>query len=168
MIGGNTNSRLKWLVPSQRVVVLVVPPVEELDLVGPLQVLRAANRLVGRAVYTVEIATNGEDLKDEGEGGLLSFLPQTPYKSLKEPFDYLLLVCGVGTRTTRDPTLFAWLRSIAPVVRRLGSVRVGSYLFAEAGLLNGKRATSHWKFNQELARLYPKVRVASDPLWVKD
>jgi transcriptional regulator GlxA family with amidase domain len=60
------------------------------------------------------------------------------------------------------------MRSVAPSVRRLGSVCVGSFLLAEAGLLNGKRATTHWKFVQELARRYPKVRVVSEPIWARD
>jgi transcriptional regulator GlxA family with amidase domain len=149
-------------------VVLAVPPVDEFDLVCPIQVFSAANRLAGKLVYRVEIATNGKDLKVQGEGGLLSFLAETNYEGLNKNFDSLLLVCGVGTRNVRDPALFAWLRRIAPTVRRVGSVCVGAFLFAEAGLLNGRRATSHWKFSQELAQRYPKVKVESEPVWVKD
>jgi len=152
----------------RRVVVLAVPPVDELDLVGPIQVMSAANRLAGKPVYSVEIATNGKDLKVQGAGGLLSFLAETNYKDLNKNFDSLLLVCGLGTRNARDPELFAWLRGIAPTVRRLGSVCVGSFLLSEAGLLNGRTATSHWKFNKELALRYPRVKVASEPVWVKD
>jgi transcriptional regulator GlxA family with amidase domain len=152
----------------RRVIVLTVPPVEELDLVGPIQVLSAANRLAGKPVYSVEVATNGEDLKVEGEGGLLSFLAHGHYTTLKPGFDSLLLVCGLGTRSARDQQLFAWMRSMAPSVRRLGSVCLGSFLLAEAGLLNGRRATTHWKFGQELTRCYPKVKVVSEPIWVRD
>lgn len=50
----------------------------------------------------------------------------------------------------------------------IGSVCVGAFLFAEAGLLDGRRATAHWKFGEELARRYPRVSVESQPLWVKD
>jgi transcriptional regulator GlxA family with amidase domain len=151
-----------------RVIVLAVPPVDEFDLVCPIQVFGAANRLAGKSVYTVEVATVGKDLKVQGEGGLLSFLAGTHYKSLNGPFDSLLLVCGLGTRDTRDPALFAWLRKSAPSLHRLGSVCVGSFLLAEAGLLNGRRATSHWRFATEFARRYPKVKVESEPVWVKD
>jgi transcriptional regulator GlxA family with amidase domain len=57
---------------------------------------------------------------------------------------------------------------MAVEVRRLGAVCVGAFLLAEAGLLNGRRATAHWKFGRELATRYPGVRVEHDPLWVKD
>lgn len=158
----------KNLFKRRRIGVIVVPPVEELDLVGPMQVFSAANRLAGKPVYAVEIATNTNDLKVAGEGGLLSFLAQRRFSELKGSFDSLLLVCGVATRNARDAALFAWLRKVAGEVRRLGSVCVGAFLFAEAGLLNGKRATAHWKFGEELAKRYPRVRVESNPLWVKD
>jgi transcriptional regulator GlxA family with amidase domain len=158
----------KNLFKRRRIAVIVVPPVEELDLVGPLQVFSAANRLAGRSVYAVEIATNSRDLKVAGEGGLLSFLAQRRFSELKGSFDSLLLVCGVETRNARDAALFAWLKEKSTTVRRMGSVCVGAFLFAEAGLLNGRRATAHWKFGEELAKRYPRVRVESNPLWVKD
>jgi len=151
-----------------RVIVLVVPPVEELDLVGPLQVFSAVNRLAGRNIYSTEIVTSSRELIIHSEGGLLTFLAQSHFQDVKERFDSVLLVCGVGSRTTRDPALRAWLKTISTGVRRLGSVCVGAFLLAEAGLLNGKNATAHWKFGQQLAKQYPKVKVQSNPLWVKD
>lgn len=168
MVTRNGNLRQKGAASSRRVVVLAVPPVDEFDLVCPIQVFGAANRLAGKLVYSVEIVTNGKDLQVQGEGGLLSFLARTNYKGLREDFDSLLLVCGLGTRNARDRALFAWLRRVAPMVHRMGSVCVGSFLFAEAGLLNGRRATSHWRFSKELARRYPHVIVESESLWVKD
>jgi len=168
MSSENGNLRRKGSASSIRVVVLAVPPVDEFDLVCPIQVFGAANRLAGKPIYGVETATNGKDLKVQGEGGLLSFLAKTQYKNLNAGFDSLLLVCGLATRNVRDPALFSWLRHVAPSVRRLGSVCVGSFLFAEAGLLNGKRATSHWRFAKELSRRYPMVKVESEPVWVRD
>jgi transcriptional regulator GlxA family with amidase domain len=164
----NSNLRRKGPVPNRRVVVLTVPPVDEFDLVCPIQVFSAANRLAGKAVYDVEVATSGKNLQVPGEAGLLSFLAKANYKDLNRNFDSLLLVCGLGTRNFRDAALFSWLRRIAPATRRLGAVCVGSFLFAEAGLLDGRRATAHWRFNQELRQRYPAVRVESAPVWVKD
>jgi transcriptional regulator GlxA family with amidase domain len=57
---------------------------------------------------------------------------------------------------------------MAAQVRRLGSVCVGAFLLAEAGLLNGRTATTHWRFGKEMASRFPSVHVQHDPLWVKD
>lgn len=147
---------------------LAVPPVEELDFVGPMQVFGAANRLAGTPAFSVEVVSHRPDLRVEGEGGLLAFLASGHYKDVKGSFDSLLIVCGLGTRTIRDPDLFAWMRRSAKTVRRLGAVCVGAFLLAEAGLLTGKRATAHWKFGEELARRFPAVKVESNPIWVRD
>ncbi len=152
----------------RRVVFVVVPPIEELDLVGPMQVFTAANRLAGREIYALEIATTGNELKVEGEGGILSFFAQASLLDLKGSIDSVLLVCSISTRLTRNRELSAWLRNSASALRRLGGVCVSTFILAEAGVLDGKRATSHWKFGKELERLYPQVKVESEPIWVKD
>jgi transcriptional regulator GlxA family with amidase domain len=153
---------------SRRIIVIVVPPVDELDLVGPLQVFNSVNRLAGRTIYTIEIVTTADRLTVEGEGGVLTFLARQHFTRVDGACDSVLLVCGLGTRFVRDGELSAWLKKKAGEVRRLGAVCVGSFLLAEAGLLNGRRATTHWKFGRELARKYPAVLVEHDPLWVKD
>ena len=153
---------------SKRILVVVVPPVDELDLVGPLQVLNSVNRLAGRAIYAIEVVTNADRLTVEGEGGVLTFIAQHHFKKVSGVCDSVLLVCGLGTRSVRDPVLSAWLRKIVGEVRRLGAVCAAAFLLAEAGLLNGRRATAHWKFGHEFATKYPSVRVEHDPLWVKD
>lgn len=152
----------------RRIIVVVVPPADELDLVGPLQVFSSINRLAGQTLYTVELVTTSKRLEVKGENGLLTFLAESHFQKLKGKFDSALLVCGVATRTAHDPALFAWLKKTAASARRLGAVCVGSFLLAEAGLLNGKKATAHWKFGCELAKRYPRVQVESDPLWVRD
>src|SRR5262249_18725991 len=148
--------------------VLVVPPVDELDLVGPLQVFNSINRLAGRTIYAIEIATNADRMTVEGENGVLTFVAQHHFKKVTGPCDSVLLVCGLRTRSMRDPAVSAWLTKMAAKVRRLGAVCVGAFFLAEAGLLDGRRATAHWKFGRELAARYPGVRVEHDPLWVKD
>jgi transcriptional regulator GlxA family with amidase domain len=152
----------------KRIIVIVVPPVDELDLVGPLKVLGAANRLSVKPIYQVEVVTNRKDLVVQGEEGLLAFAAQGYFQDVRGKFDSVLLVCGLGTRTEQDPLLSGWMKKTAPRVRRFGGVCVGSFLIAEAGLLDGKRATTHWRFAQELTKRYPKVKVESEPIWVKD
>ena len=152
----------------RRIVVVAVPPVEELDLVGPLQVFSSVNRLAGQLIYSIEVVTSSKKLVVDGEGGLLTFLASSQFQKVKGTPDSVLLVCGVASRSVRHHALFAWLKKSAASVRRLGAVCVGAFLLAEAGLLNGKRAATHWKFGRELADRYPLVNVDSDPLWVKD
>jgi transcriptional regulator GlxA family with amidase domain len=153
---------------NRRVVVVAVPPVDELDLVGPLQVFNSVNRLAGRTIYTIEVVTNAEGLRCEGEGGVLTFIALRHFSKVEGIRDSVLVVCGLASRSVRDPSLSAWLQKISNEVRRLGAVCVGSFLLAEAGLLDGRRATTHWRFGRELAARHPSVRVEHEPLWVKD
>jgi transcriptional regulator GlxA family with amidase domain len=153
---------------TRRIIVVAVPPVDELDLVGPLQVFNSVNRLAGRTIYTIEVVTSAAGQTIQGEGGVLTFVARQHFKKVEGACDSVLLVCGVGSRSVRDATLSAWLNRMADQVRRLGAVCVGAFLLAEAGLLNGRRATSHWRFGRELAARYPAVRVEHEPLWVKD
>src|SRR5262245_4034269 len=154
--------------PSRRIVVVTVPPVDELDLVGPLQVFNSVNRLAGRTIYSIEVVTTGDRLTVEGEGGVLTFIARHHFRKVEGDCDSVLLVCGLTTRSVRDAALSAWLKRMAGNVRRLGAVCVSSFLLAEAGLLNGRRATTHWKFGRELATRYPGVSVEHEPLWVRD
>jgi transcriptional regulator GlxA family with amidase domain len=153
---------------TRRIVVVAVPPVDELDLVGPLQVFSSVNRLARRPIYTVEIATTAASRTLPCEGGALTFLAQHHLAQVTGAIDSILLVCGLSSRGARDRLLSAWLRRRAEDVRRIGAVCVGAFLLAEAGLLNGRRATAHWKFGRELAARFPAVRVEHDPLWVRD
>jgi transcriptional regulator GlxA family with amidase domain len=153
---------------SRRIVVVVVPPVDELDLVGPLQVFNSVNRLAGRTIYAIEVVTSADRQTVEGEGGVLTFVARHHFGKVEGACDSVLLVCGLTSRSMRDASLSAWLTKMAAKVRRLGAVCVGSFLLAEAGLLDGRRATTHWKFGRELAKRYPAVRVEHEPLWVRD
>ena len=75
---------------------MVVPPVDELDLVGPLQVFNSVNRLAGRTIYTIEVVTNADRLTVEGEGGILTFVARQHFKKVEGACDSVLLVCGLG------------------------------------------------------------------------
>jgi transcriptional regulator GlxA family with amidase domain len=163
--GGEEDSA----VMGKRVILLVVPPVDELDLVGPVEVFGTANRLLGRrgAPYAVEVVTTARDLRIGGESGL-SLLAHRHYHAVSGRADSVLLISGVGARRLRDRALFAWLRRAAATTHRLGSVCVGAFLLAGAGLLDGRRATAHWRYARELADRYPRVAVDPRPTWVQD
>lgn len=168
MAARNSNSGSHDHSSGRRIIVVVVPPVDELDLVGPLQVFNAVNRLAGRKIYAIEVVTNSDRLTIEGEGGVLTFGAKHHFNKVEGRCDSVLLVCGLTSRSVRDAPLSAWLKKMATEVRRLGAVCVGAFLLAEAGLLNGRAATTHWRFGREMASRFPRVRVHHDPLWVKD
>jgi len=154
--------------PGRRIVVVALPPVDELDLVGPLQVFNSVNRLAGRKIYEIEVVTNTDSLTVAGEGEVLTFVAKHHFSKVEGACDSVLLVCGLKSRSIRDAALSSWLNNVAPQVRRLGAVCVAAFLVAEAGLLNGRTATTHWRFGREMAIRFPRVRVQHDPLWVKD
>jgi transcriptional regulator GlxA family with amidase domain len=151
------------------IVVLAVPPVDELDLVGPVEVFGTANRLLTgqRTRYAVEIVTTARNRTVDGECGL-SLLAHRHYQDVRGRPDSVLVICGAGARTMRDRALFDWLRRIAETTGRLGSVCVGGFLLAEAGLLDGRRATVHWRYAREFADRYSRVAVDPRPTWVRD
>jgi len=161
--------RMISAVMPKRIVILVVPPVDELDLVGPVEVLGTANRLLGggRKPYALEVVTTARDRRVDGESGLL-LLAHRHYHDMVGRPDSVLVICGVGARSMRDRALFGWLRREAATTRRLGSVCVGAFLLAEAGILDGRRATVHWRYVREFADRYPRVAVDPRPTWVQD
>src|SRR6202030_1825100 len=85
--------------PSRRIIVVVVPPVDELDLVGPLQVFNSVNRLAGRSIYEIEVVTNAARLTVEGEAGVLTFIARHHFKKVKGACDSVLVVCGLASRS---------------------------------------------------------------------
>src|ERR1700740_1266651 len=78
---------------SRRMVVVAVPPVDELDLVGPLQVFNSVNRLAGRPIYAIEVVTNADRLTIDGKGGVLTFIAKQHFSKTEGAFDSGLLVC---------------------------------------------------------------------------
>jgi transcriptional regulator GlxA family with amidase domain len=153
---------------ARRVVVLVVPPIEELDLIGPVQVLSTATRLMrrGRTPYRIHVVSTTRDRVIVGESGL-SIVAQGHYQDLEGDIDSLLLVSGVKTRNRRDEELGAWLRRTVPTCRRVGAVCISAFILAHAGVLTDQRATVHWKYAHELAHRFPRLSVDPNPIWVQ-
>lgn len=117
--------------------------------------------------YAVELVTRGRSRRITGTGGL-ALLAHRHYRDVDGWADSVLVICGVGARKMRDPALSGWLKRVGTRSRRLGSVCVGGFLLAEAGLLDGRRATVHWRYAEEFAARYPRVVVDPRPTWVQD
>lgn len=143
--------------------------VQLLDIVGPSDILDAATRLLGgRGGYEMTVATpDGQAVR--GSGGLRLSADIALGSVRRRGVDTVIV--GGGLRiddVLGDPRLAPALRRIAPGARRTCSVCAGAFLLAEAGLLDGRAATTHWAFCDELARRHPGVRVEPDRIFVRD
>ena len=150
----------------RRVVIVAFPGVQALDVTGPSEVFAVADRLAGGA-YEIELVA--PDAAPFRTSSGLRLVPERSVQACRGPIDTLVVAGGTGTADAlRDERLIAWLRSAAPRSRRVTSVCTGAFLLARAGLLDGRRATTHWASCAELARRHPEVRVERDPIFVRD
>jgi transcriptional regulator GlxA family with amidase domain len=155
-----------------RLIVLVAfPGVQGLDLTGPMDVFAGAQQWVERTGssdpgYRVVVASaDGAPLRTLAG---LTIVPDSTLADLPARIDTLLVPGGEVPAVTADRELAGWLRKRAGRSRRVASVCTGAFLLAEAGLLDGRRATTHWSETAELARRYPAVHVDPDPIYVRD
>jgi len=149
-----------------RIVILAPQGVQSLDVVGPAEVFwEAARRLGDPDAYQVQ--TMGvTDAPIRGTGAL-RFLPDCTIHDPDEPID-TLLVAGDPSFQERDPAVSLWLARRAPESRRYGSICTGVFLLAEAGLLTGKRVTTHWECADKLRQDYPGLDIDSDQIFIRD
>jgi len=157
---------------TRRVAMLAYPDAQVLDVVGPLEVFSRASRLLveagrKRPAYAVEILgmARGSFRVSSGVG----LLADRRYDQAGPGIDTLLIAGGRGTsKYIGDRRLLAWIRKQAGSVRRLASICTGAFLLAEAGLLEGRRATTHWNSCDEFAQRYPGVQLDPDTLYVRE
>ncbi|HEV7941773.1 MAG TPA: GlxA family transcriptional regulator [Solirubrobacteraceae bacterium] len=154
--------------PSQprRVVLLAFPDVQILDVTGPSEVFAIADRICSGA-YSIELVAPGAgELQSSGS---LRLVADRDIEHSTGPIDTLLVAGGLGVRTVmEDRPLLDWLAAAAARSRRVASVCTGAFLLAQAGLLDGKRATTHWSACRRLAEDYPSVQVELDSIFVRD
>jgi transcriptional regulator GlxA family with amidase domain len=156
----------------REIVIVVYPRVQSLDVAGPLEVFTGAQRLIDRSGhpdrgYRVRIfSVDGVALETS------SGLTLTPHGALSDAprsIDTLIVAGGNGCmRAADDLTLTRWIARAAQSARRTVSVCTGAFVLARAGLLDGRRATTHWASAAELARLHPAVDVDPDPIFLHD
>jgi transcriptional regulator GlxA family with amidase domain len=151
--------------------VLAYPWVQLLDVTGPVQVFASANDLVAEAggtpPYALRVVAQGGGQRVTASAGLE--LVAGPLSPIGSALDTLILAGGQGVEAAAaDPVLVDWVRERARQARRTASVCTGAFLLAAAGVLDGRRAATHWSCCAELARRFPAVRVESDPIFVRD
>lgn len=155
----------------RRVVVVAFPGVNLLDVSGPAEVFTSLGEATGdeSAVdYIVEVVATIRGPMVASSSGL-GLAVGGHFSEVRGPVDTLLVAGGAGVwEAAGDEALLGWLRRAAAGVRRVGSVCTGAFLLAAAGLLDGRKATTHWRWCDKLAQDYPKVAVDPDPIFVRD
>jgi transcriptional regulator GlxA family with amidase domain len=150
--------------------VLTYPAVQLLDVTGPVQVFASANDMVadagGAPPYLLRVVAQGGESVTASAGVALAAGPLT---LRGEALDTLLVAGGEGVdAAAENPVLVDWVRQRSAQARRVAAVCTGAFLLAAAGVLDGRRATTHWMFCGELAQRFPAVRVEPDPIFVCD
>jgi transcriptional regulator GlxA family with amidase domain len=172
---------------ARHVVVLLFDGVQSLDVTGPIEVFAAARRLldgdhresrggerpppgdVHSPSPAYEIHTLSADGASVRTPSGLTLVPDGSLLDAPEQIDTLVVPGGRGARAaSADAGLVEWVAEVSARSRRTASVCTGAFVLAAAGLLDGRRATTHWASAAALARLHPRVDVDPDPIFVRD
>lgn len=156
----------------RKIVVVAIPDVLPLEIIGPVDAFTEANAMlehIGREDlgYDIEVVGFHKGTVYEKHGFRL--VVEKSYDEIRGKIDTLMVQAVDGEECSlRDRGFLAWIRRQAPRVRRLASVCAGTYILAETGLLNGRRATTHWCAADDFQARYPEVALDTDPIYIKD
>ncbi len=157
---------------ARQVVILAFPGVQSLDITGPLEVFAGAQTLLERSHraergYEVKILSSDGKALTTSSG--LRIEPHGSLAGTPRQIDTLIVPGGRGQRdAVNDTALIEWLITTSAKARRTTSVCTGAFLLARAGLLDGRRATTHWAQAGRLRDEYPAVNVDPDPIFICD
>lgn len=146
------------------VAVLIFPQFQLLDAAGPITVFEAAGREAAPPAYRLRVMARAAGPVVSSCG-----VPLVAEPLIDGALDTLIVAGGWGTRNTSACVqTLAYVRAAAARARRTASVCSGAFILAAAGLLDGRRATTHWARAAEFARSYPQVRVEPDRIFIRD
>jgi transcriptional regulator GlxA family with amidase domain len=152
-----------------RIVIVAPDGGTMLDFAGPVEVFASASLVVAREAYRVEIASSSGGAITTSSGVRVLTRALATVRAQRGD---TVLVAGGGEPAIRaalaDAALLGWLRHASKVVRRMASVCSGAFLLASAGILDGRRATTHWQGCERLARMFPRVAVEPKAIYVVD
>ena len=153
---------------TKTVVIVALPGVQLLDVSGPLDVFAEANVQSGYTAYQLLVAA-GEPGPVRSSSGVRLMPDRVINSDVEEAIDTLLVAgCPNAAEVPADGLVVDWLRRRAPTARRFGSVCSGAFFLAAAGLLDGRRVTTHWAVAEKLALRYPTVTVDQDAIHISD
>lgn len=155
------------------VVIIPMPGIFLLDLAGPADVFMMADRALAENTgsadtgYELLLASPVETTKIATKYGV-TIDCAVKAADIDRPIDTLIIAGFSRTELKSGHPFFAWLRFIYPNVRRICSVCIGTYALAEAGILDGKRVTTHWELTREFQERYPAIKVDTNPFYTCD
>ena len=156
--------------PEKLVVMVAFDGASSLDIVGPLDILSGTSAVFagGEPAYRIEVATVSGGPVTTSPGGLqIVSRPLSDFDDAK--IDTLMVSGGLEmSKARKNRAIIDWITRNAPRARRVASVCTGAFLLAEAGLLDGRRATTHWYWVEEFAASFPKVTTDADAIFVRD
>jgi transcriptional regulator GlxA family with amidase domain len=155
------------------VVIAVFDGCEVLDVTGPASVISAASKLLGRGARGYQLCLAATSRGPVRTSNGVQLVADATLAETMSTADTVILPGAIrisqdGPRPLELPDVVRWVKRGAPHWRRTASVCTGAYLLAEAGLLNGRRATTHWYAAEDFAARYPKVSVDPDPIFIRD
>jgi transcriptional regulator GlxA family with amidase domain len=156
-----------------RIVMLAFPDVQVLDVMGPLEVFSRTSRWLRdhgkRAAHVYEVEIVGLKRGSFRASSGLRLHADRGIADVGRGIDTLMIAGGLGVERYRsNAPLLRWIRRQSGQVRRLASICTGAFLLAEAGLLEGRRATTHWNHCANFARDFPDVKVEPDTIFVRE
>jgi transcriptional regulator GlxA family with amidase domain len=148
---------------TRRIAVLIFPDFQLLDAAGPISAFEIAGRY-RPDTYRIEVLAEGAGPVASSSGVALAA------QALDEgPLDTLLIAGGMGVNAASErPRLVRWVQRAAGRARRVASICSGAYVLAAAGLLDGKRATTHWSRTDDFPRRFPQVRLEPDRIFIRE
>ncbi|TNY35770.1 GlxA family transcriptional regulator [Thermomonospora catenispora] len=151
----------------RRVLVVGYDAAELLDIACITSTLEITNLHGADPAYRVRLASPGGRPVTCGAG--MTLLAHESLERVTGPFDTLIVSGGIGhERAAADSSLVAHVHRLARESRRIASVCTGASVLAAAGLLNGRRVTTHWGWASSLASRHPEVVVDPDPIFIRD
>jgi transcriptional regulator GlxA family with amidase domain len=151
---------------SPRVVFVTAPDAQILDVAGPLEVFTSANHLIDDACYRTEVVSSA--------GGRITTschlqIITNPISAVRSPIDTMFVAGGIGVaQAMQDPHLIHHVRRLANGATRVASVCTGAFILAASGLLDGRRATTHWEWCAPMAAMFPDIELVPDAIYVRD
>ncbi|MDR3623364.1 MAG: GlxA family transcriptional regulator [Paludisphaera borealis] len=155
-----------------RVAIVVFPGVNLLDVAGPGEVFAALAEARGldraESDYSVELVSSARELRVKTSSGV-TLAADGHVFAVRGEIDTLLVPGGTGVwEAAGDRAFIDQLRRVVPRARRVASVCTGAFLLAASGVLDGRRATTHWRWCDRLAGEHPEVEVEPDAIFVRD